>query len=225
MEPIKQQEEPELSPLIIDGPPWEKKHELGFFVAFVETLKAFLMRPAKTFSVMRRNTGIGDALVYTVAIQVFTFLWSFALTDANPEMFLPQNPELRDMLDLPENFGQIMILLYPVSVILLQFISAFAVHLSLKWRGLQTYDFPLIFRIFAYSSGTAALLLLIPVMGGLLSLAMTVYLAFIGLRTIYAIEPGSFVVTIIMAFFITLGLYIGLVLGITIALLFLSLLI
>ena len=37
---MEQQEQPDLPPPIIDGPPWEKKHELGFFLAFVETIKA-----------------------------------------------------------------------------------------------------------------------------------------------------------------------------------------
>ena len=225
MGPMENPEDLELSPLIIDGPPWEKKHELGFFVAFIETIKAFLMKPASAFSVMRRNAGIGDALVYAVAIQVFTFLWTFAITDSNPEMLLPQDPEIRSMLDLPDNIGQIMILLYPVSVMMLQLLSAFAVHLTLKWRGLQDHNFQLIFRIFAYSSGTAALLLLIPVLGGILSLFMTIYLAYIGLRTIYAMDVGSFVITAIMGVFITLGLYILVVLGVTLLLLFLSLLI
>ncbi|MBT3229459.1 MAG: hypothetical protein HOD43_01435 [Candidatus Marinimicrobia bacterium] len=219
---MEQPEQPESLPFIIDGPPWEKKHELGFFVAFIETIKAFLIRPAATFSVMRRQAGIGDALVYTVAIQVFTFLWTFAITEPNPDMFLPQNPELRDMLDLPENFSQIMVLAYPISVILLQFISAFAVHLSLKWRNLQTYDFSLIFRMFAYASGTASLLLFIPIVGGMFSLGMTVYLGYVGLRTIYAMDAGSFVITAIMALFLTLGLYLLSVLGITIIILILS---
>lgn len=222
---MEQPEQPEIQPLIIDGPPWEKKHEFGFFVAFVETIKAFFMRPAATFSLMRRRAGIGDALVYTVAIQVFTFLWTFALAEPNPEMFLPQNPEIRELLELPENFSQIMVIAYPISVILLQFITAFAVHLSLKWRGLQNYDFTLIFRMFAYGTGTASLLLLVPIIGGLMSLSMTIYLAYVGLRTIYALDVGSFLVTIFIAFFVTLGLYLLSVLGITIFILILSIIV
>jgi hypothetical protein len=222
MSQMEEPETPELLPFIIDGPPWEKKHELGFFVAFIETIKAFLLRPAVTFSVMRRNAGIGDALVYTLAIQVFTFLWTFAISEPNPEMFLPESPELRELIELPENISQIMILAYPISVILLQFISALGVHLSLKWRGLQTYDFTLIFRIFAYASGTASLLILLPLIGGMFSLGMTIYLAYVGLRTIFAMDVGSFMITVFMAFFLSLGLYLLSVFGITILVLILS---
>jgi len=215
---------PEIKTFIIDGPPWEKKHELGFFLAFVETIKAFLLRPAQTFSVMRRQSGIGDALVYTVALQVFTFLWTFATNDVDPAMFMPQSPELEGLIELPQNFSQIMILVYPVSVILLQFVSAMGVHLALKWRRLQSYDFTLIFRMFAYTAGTASVLLLIPVIGGMVSFAMLIYLGFIGLRTIYGLDLPSFLITAFMSLFITVGLYMMSIMGITVIILILSLL-
>ena len=213
----------DLNPLIIDGPPWEKKHEIGFFLAFIETIKAFLFKPGHAFSLMRRSNGIGDALVYTVALQVFAFLWTFAFTDASPEMFLPQSPELQEMLELPDNISQIMVLIFPISVILLQFVIAFSVHLALKWRELQTYEFSLVFRIFAYAFGSAAVLGLVPVIGGMLTFMMTVYLCYLGLRTIYAIEPSSFVITALLALFIAIGVYVAAVLGLTLLLLLLSL--
>lgn len=225
MNTMNEPDQQELSPIIIDGPPWEKKHELGFFVAFIETLKAFLLKPANTFSVMRRTATLGDALVYTVAIQVFTFIWMFAVNDVNPEMLLPQDPEILEILQLPDNISQIMVLVYPFSVILLQFIAAYSVHLALKWRDLQSYDFSLIFRIFAYSSGTAGILILLPVVGGLLSLSMTLYLGYTGLKTIYGLDLGTFASTSLLALGVTVGLYFLLVVGVTVVLLFLSFLV
>jgi hypothetical protein len=219
-EPDKQ----ELTSLIIDGPPWEKKHELGFFLAFFETLKAFLLHPAHTFSVMRRSNGFGDALIYTVAIQVFTFLWMFTLTNPNPEMIFQQFPELEGVVDLPPNFAQIMVLIYPISVMLLQFIASLGLHFALKFRDLQTYDFSLIFRITAYAAGTASLLVILPAIGGLLSFAMTLYLVFVGLRTIYGLDIGSFVITALLTAVIMVGLYIGVVLGFTVLVVILSIL-
>lgn len=222
---MEQPEQPQLSPLIIDGPPWEKKHELGFFVGFVETIKTFLLHPAKTFAVMRRVAGIADALVYTVAMQVFSFLWTFTVGGATPDMLLPQDPELLDMLQLPDNFSSFMVLIYPLSVILLQFITAYAFHVALKWRDLQLYDFALIFRIFAYASGTAALLLLIPAIGGMASFLMTVYISYVGLRTIYGMEVIPFTITTLLALVIAIGLYLGAALGLGVAILLFSFLI
>ncbi|MCF7823992.1 MAG: hypothetical protein K9N35_07430 [Candidatus Marinimicrobia bacterium] len=222
---MQEPEQHALPLFIIDGPPWEKKHDIGFFVAFVETIKAFLLRPAKTFSVIRRVAGISDALVYTVGIQVFTFLWTFAMSGADPGMLLPQNPAILEMLELPENFSQIMVLIYPFSIILLQFIAAYALHIALRWRGLQLYDFNLIFRILAYSGGTAALLLIIPIIGGMTSIMMTIYLAYVGLRTIYGIEFGSFLLTALLALLIAIGLYLLSAVSITIIVLLFAILI
>lgn len=214
----------DLPELLIDGPPWEKRHQIGFFLGFIETIKAFLIHPAQAFSVMRRVAGIADALTYTVALQVFAFLWSFALGGADPAMLLPQDPELVQMLDLPENFASLMVVIYPISVILLEFISAFAFHLALKWRKLQLYNFQLIFRIFAYASGTAALLMLIPGIGGLLSILVTIYITYVGLRTIYGMDVSSFILTALLAIITAIALYLGVAIAITIAILFLALL-
>lgn len=204
MEPKKS---PEIPPLIIDGPPWEKKHELGFFLGFLETIKAFLFRPAQTFSVMRRSAGIGDALTYTVALQVFTFIWSFSLAGADPEMLLPKDPEIISLLNLPDNFFRNLVFLFPVSVILIQFISAYAFHVAMKWRQLQVYDFKLIFRIFAYASGTASVLLLIPIVGGLVSMALTIYIAYNGLKIIYGMDVASITISSLLALLLSIGLY------------------
>lgn len=221
---MEQQDRPDLPPLLIDGPPWEKKHEIGFFVGFVETIKAFLFHPGRAFSVMRRNSGISDALVYTVALQVFSFLWSFAIGGANPESLLPRDPEIVALLDLPETFPRLMVIIYPFSVILLGFISAYSFHLGLKWRKEQSYDFQLVFRIFAYASGTASILILIPGIGGLLSLFLTVWIAYMGIRTMYGLDALSFTITSILALVIAIGLYLGLAVGITILIILFSIL-
>lgn len=216
-------DQPDFMSLLIDGPPWEKKHELGFFVAFIETIKSFLIRPAVTFSVMRRQAGLGDALVYTVALQVFTFLWAMAVGVLDPGSLFP--PEFIEMFDLPANISQVMIIAYPVSVILLQFGSAVALHFTLQWRGLQTYDFSLVFRIIAYAVGTAAVLSLLPVLGGLIQIWLTIYLVYIGLRTIYAMEPGSFLITAVLGLFLFFGLFLAFTIGLSMLLFMLSLII
>jgi hypothetical protein len=222
---MEQQENPDLSPLIIDGPPWEKKHELGFFVAFVETIKAFLFYPAKAFSVMRRIAGISDALVYTVSLQVFSFLWNFALGGADPQSLLPQDPAIVELLQLPPNFARFMILIYPFSVILLGFISALSFHLALKWRHEQLYEFQLVFRIFAYASGTASILFIIPGIGGLISVLLTIWITYVGIRTIYGLDMFAFTVASLVALLVAIGLYLVFAFGLTILIIMLSLLV
>src|SRR5262245_38548510 len=48
------------------GLPWEHRQEHGFFNAFVETLTMVLTRPAEAFSIMKREGGLGEPLIYAL---------------------------------------------------------------------------------------------------------------------------------------------------------------
>src|SRR5712671_6778155 len=48
------------------GLPWERRQERGFFNAFIETLSMVLTRPAEAFSVMKREGGLGEPLIYAL---------------------------------------------------------------------------------------------------------------------------------------------------------------
>ena len=48
------------------GLPWEHRQERGFFNAFIETLSMVLTRPAEAFSVMKREGGLGEPLIYAL---------------------------------------------------------------------------------------------------------------------------------------------------------------
>src|SRR6201982_3546562 len=49
-----------------NGLPWEHRQERGFFNAFIETLTMVLTRPAEAFSVMKREGGLGEPLIYAL---------------------------------------------------------------------------------------------------------------------------------------------------------------
>ena len=46
--------------------PWEHRQERSFFNAFIETLSMVLTRPAEAFSVMKREGGLGEPLLYAL---------------------------------------------------------------------------------------------------------------------------------------------------------------
>src|SRR5207247_8285577 len=46
--------------------PWEHRRERGFVNAFIETLAMVLTRPAEAFSVMKREGGLGEPLIYAL---------------------------------------------------------------------------------------------------------------------------------------------------------------
>src|SRR5678810_1378286 len=56
------------SPMVAGRPglPWEHREERGFFNAFIETLSMVLTRPAEAFSVMKREGGLGEPLIYAL---------------------------------------------------------------------------------------------------------------------------------------------------------------
>src|ERR1700761_4733377 len=48
------------------GLPWEHRQERGFFNAFIETLTMVLTKPGEAFSVMKREGGLGEPLIYAL---------------------------------------------------------------------------------------------------------------------------------------------------------------
>src|SRR4026208_276087 len=48
------------------GLPWEHRQERGFFNAFVETLVLVLTKPGEAFTIMKREGGLGEPLIYAL---------------------------------------------------------------------------------------------------------------------------------------------------------------
>src|SRR5207247_9910303 len=48
------------------GLPWDHRQERGFFNAFVETLVMVLTKPGEAFTVMKREGGLGEPLIYAL---------------------------------------------------------------------------------------------------------------------------------------------------------------
>src|SRR5262249_44139107 len=48
------------------GLPWDHRQERGFFNAFVETLVMVLTKPSEAFTVMKREGGLGEPLIYAL---------------------------------------------------------------------------------------------------------------------------------------------------------------
>ncbi|HET7513092.1 MAG TPA: DUF4339 domain-containing protein, partial [Chthoniobacterales bacterium] len=63
-----------------DGLPWERRDQLGFFPAFVETLKLVLLNPTVAFASMRKEGGLTDPLLYGLiggtAGFILSLLWN-----------------------------------------------------------------------------------------------------------------------------------------------------
>src|SRR5215217_8012139 len=81
------------------GLQWEHRQERGFFNAFIETLSMVLTRPAEAFSMMKREGGFGEPLIYALiggcAGGIVSFLFSLGFQSIG--LFADKNNSLAVM--------------------------------------------------------------------------------------------------------------------------------
>src|SRR2546423_8284018 len=95
------------------GLPWEHRQERGFFNAFIETLSMVLTRPAEAFSVMKREGGLGEPLIYALiggsVGGIVAFLFSLGFRSIG--LFADRNNSLAAMTGMGIGSGAMIILL------------------------------------------------------------------------------------------------------------------
>ncbi len=151
------------------GLPWEHRQERGFFNAFIETLTMVLTRPAEAFSVMKREGGLGEPLIYALIGGCLGGIVSalFSLGFQSIGLFADKNNSLAAMTGMGIGFG--MIILVPLFIVIVLFIWSGLAHLCLMIFGGANQSFETTFRVFAFTQGSAGPLQIIPLCGGLIS--------------------------------------------------------
>src|SRR5215470_17881154 len=151
------------------GLPWEHRQERGFFNAFVGTLSMVLTRPAEAFTVMKREGGLGEPLIYALVGGCVGGIVSllFSLGFRSIGLFADKNNGLAAMTGMGIGFGAII--LVPVFIVIGLFIGSGIVHLCLMIVGGANKPFETTFRVFAFSQGSAGPLQIVPLCGGLIS--------------------------------------------------------
>ena len=119
------------------GLPWEHRQERGFFNAFIETLTMVLTRPAEAFSVMKREGGLGEPLIYALiggsVGGIVSALFSLGLQSIG--LFADKNNSLAAMTGI--GIGSVaMIILLPLFLVIFLFIwsGARASLFDDRWR-------------------------------------------------------------------------------------------
>src|SRR5881227_3509845 len=105
------------------GLPWDDRQQKGFFSAFIETLQMVLTRPAEAFTVMKREGGFGEPLIYAVVGgsvgAIVSFLFSLLFHSFG--MFTDQRNPLAAMAGM--GIGSIgFIILVPLAIVICLFI-------------------------------------------------------------------------------------------------------
>jgi hypothetical protein len=188
------------------GLPWENRQERGFVNAFIETLVMVLTRPAEAFSVMKREGGLGEPLIYALIGGciggIVSFLFSLGFQSLG--MFTDRhNNALAAMAGM--GIGSAMIILLPLFIVIGLFIGSAIVHLCLMIVGGANQSFETTFRVLAFSHGSTGPLQIVPLCGGLISGVWAVVCTCIGLARAHETDTGRAVLAVFLPLIICCG--------------------
>jgi len=187
------------------GLPWEHRPERGFFNAFIETLTMVLTRPAEAFSVMKREGGLGEPLIYALIGGclggIVSALFSLGLQSIG--LFTDKNNNLAPMTGMGIGVGAII--LVPLGIVIVLFIWSGLAHLCLMIVGGANQPFETTFRVFAFTQGSAGPLQIIPLCGGLISGIWAIVCNCIGLARAQETDTGRALLAVLSPLIICCG--------------------
>ena len=189
------------------GLPWDDRQQKGFFSAFIETLQMVLTRPGEAFTVMKREGGFGEPLIYAVVGgsvgAIVAFLFSLLFHSFG--MFTDQRNPLGAMAGM--GIGSIgFIILVPIAIVICLFIVAGIVHLCLMIVGGANQPFETTFRVLAFTQGSTGVLQIIPVCGGLIAAVWGIVVNCIGLARAHETDTGRAVLAVFLPLVVCCGL-------------------
>ena len=187
------------------GLPWEHRQERGFFNAFIETLTMVLTRPAEAFSVMKREGGLGEPLIYALIGGCLGGIVSalFSLGFQSIGLFTDKNNSLAAMTGMGIGVGAII--LVPLGIVIVLFIWSAIVHLCLMIVGGANQPFETTFRVVAFTQGSIGPLQIIPLCGGLISLVWAIVCYCIGLARAHETDTGRAVLAVLLPLIVCCG--------------------
>ncbi len=182
------------------GPAWENRAELGFFAALVETIRAVLLEPTKTFAGMRQTGGLGGPLFFFVLTGTVGGLagivYQTMLTAAQGSAATEGNP-LGGMMTSTFAIGATIMLL-PIFLAAAAFVSSGLIHLALMLVGGARRPFETTFRVACYAGGATAVVQLLPVCGALVASIWNFVLLIFGLAEAHGISKGRAAVAVLL---------------------------
>ena len=188
------------------GLPWEHRQERGFFNAFVETLVMVLTRPGEAFTVMRREGGLGEPLIYALIGGclggIVSLLLSLGLQSAG--FFANRHDTFAAMTGMGAGSAGFIVLV-PLFVIIGLFIGSAIVHLCLMIVGGANQPFETTFRVIAFSQGSAGPLQMVPVCGGLIAGVWALVCNCIGLARAHDTDTGRAVLAVFLPLIVCCG--------------------
>lgn len=197
--------------VVRSGLPWDQRATKGMFSAFIETLQLVLTKPTEAFSMMRREGGLGDPLIYaliggTFGLAVY-FVYRLVFQSLGLLAFggvASKNDPFLYIAGMGAA-GFLLIIFVPVLVVLNAFVNAAILHLCLMLVRGAKQSFETTFRVVCFSSGSVSPLFIIPVCGALVVAIWDIVLRCIGLARAHETDTGRAVLAVFLPLILCCG--------------------
>jgi hypothetical protein len=188
------------------GLPWEHRQERGFFNAFVETLIMVLTKPNDAFTAMKREGGLGEPLLYALAGGCFGLIIYLLFMFLMPSIasFGGRASPLAHLLGAGAG-SLLLIVLVPIWVVIVAFVSSAILHLCLMLVGGARQPFETTFRVVCFSMGSTDPLVIIPFCGGLIAGVWRIVANCIGLARAHETDTGRAVLAVFLPLVVCCG--------------------
>jgi hypothetical protein len=188
------------------GLPWEHRQERGFFNAFVETLVMVLTKPGEAFTIMKREGGLGEPLIYALIGGclggIVSLLFSLGLQSVG--FFADRHNTFGAMTGMGVGSAAFIVLV-PLFIVIGLFIGSAIVHLCLMIVGGANQSFETTFRVIAFSQGSTGPLQMIPICGGLIAGVWALVCNCIGLARAHETDTGRAVLAVFLPLIVCCG--------------------
>jgi len=188
------------------GLPWDERHSKGLFHGFIETLQMVLSKPGAAFTVMRREGGLGEPLLFGLIGGSFGFIvyLIYNLAFQSLGMFANRNNPLTHLIGAGIG-GIVLIVCAPLFVLIGIFIGSVILHLCLLLLGGAKQSFETTFRVVCFAGGSVNPLLVIPFCGGLIVGVWKIVLYCIGLARAHETDTGRAVLAVFLPLILCCG--------------------
>lgn len=190
------------------GLPWENRAEVGFIAALFETIRQVLLEPKAAFSTMRQTGGLGAPLFFFVLVASIGGAAGMLYQTVFNSIQQPTTPEEEAVVAMFASTAAIgfSIMLLPILFVVVAFVSAGLVHLSLIMVGGAKRPFEATFRVGCYAGGASAILQLLPICGAVVSSVWSFVCMIIGLSEVHGIGKGRAAFAVLLPSVVCCGL-------------------
>jgi hypothetical protein len=155
-----------------------------------------LTKPGEAFTVMRREGGLGEPIIYALiggcVGGIVSFLFSLGFQSIG--LFANRNNSLAAMTGM--GIGSAMIILLPLFIVVFLFIWSALAHLCLIIVGGANQSFETTFRVLAFTHGSTGPVQMIPICGGFIAVVWALVCNCIGLAHAQETDTGRAVLAV-----------------------------